>query len=102
MRSHRLTTVPILLVAAGGLVVGLAMPAAGHEARRLINGSLIKKHSIVGDRLKNNTVTGAQIKESTLHAVPRAKLATKLPAMRWHQLALVNGWTVATETRGAT
>lgn len=93
MFSHRLTAVPALLIAAGGLVVGLAIPAAGREAVRAINGSSIKPHSIAGNRLKNNTVTGAQVKESTLGTVPRATVATRVAALKWHPItAFTQGW----------
>ncbi|HEX3823454.1 MAG TPA: hypothetical protein VHV79_03185 [Mycobacteriales bacterium] len=69
MRSHRLTTVPMLLIAAAGLVVGLALPAAGREAGHLINGKTIAKHSIAGNRLKNHTVTSSQIKGLVWHRI---------------------------------
>jgi hypothetical protein len=85
-------TVPAALIVAGIVVVGLAAPAAGHEASHLIKGSSIAKHSIPGNRLENNAVTGAQIKESTLGTVPKATRATKLPALVWHVAALKNGW----------
>ena len=48
MRTHRLTAAPALLIAVGGLVVGLAAPAVGRQASHLINGNTIKKHSISG------------------------------------------------------
>jgi hypothetical protein len=90
MRTQRLATLPMLLVAAGGLIVGLAAPAAGREASHLISGNTIKRHSIAGDRLKNNTLTGKQIKESTLGTVPKAK---SLPALKWHVIThYLNGW----------
>jgi hypothetical protein len=92
MRTSRLTAVPMLLLVAGGLVVGLAMPAAAREASTLINGKSIAKLSIPGDRLEFNTLTGKQIKESTLATVPSATLAHKLPALKWHALTLENGW----------
>ncbi len=76
MSTNRLAAPALLLVAAGGLVVGLAIPAAAHEARTLINGKSIAVHSIPGNRLKLNAVTGKQVKESTLGAVPRATNAT--------------------------
>jgi hypothetical protein len=95
MRIHGLRSASWLAVAAGGLVVGLAMPAAAHEASHLINGNTIKNHTIAGVKLKANTVTGAQIKESTLATVPRATLATKLPPLVWHPLTLQNGWASA-------
>jgi hypothetical protein len=63
--------------------VGLAAPAVGQAASKLINGK----------QLKANTVTGKQIKESTLGTVPHAKLATSLPPLVWHPLTLINGWT---------
>ncbi|HEX3908858.1 MAG TPA: hypothetical protein VHW92_13120 [Mycobacteriales bacterium] len=84
-----MTTFPLLLIAAGGLVIGLAVPAAARETGHLINGSSIKQHTIAGDRLKNNTLTGKQIKESTLREVPEAKT---LPKLVWHRLTLDGGW----------
>lgn len=86
MRTRRLNTVPILLIAAGALVVGLAIPAAGHEAKHLINGSSIKKHSIAGNRLKTNTLTGSQINESTLATVPKATLAGAAKSVNGQQV----------------
>jgi hypothetical protein len=81
---------PIVAVAVGGLVVGLAAPAAASEASHLISGSQIKNHTVTGKKLKNNTVTGKQVKESTLGIVPEAK---KLPPLRWHNVtAFRNGW----------
>jgi hypothetical protein len=59
----------MLLIAAAGLVVGLAMPAAGHEAKHLINGKTIAKHSIAGNRLKSHTVSATQIKGLVWHRV---------------------------------
>ena len=64
MRTRRLTALPMLLIAAGGIVVGLAMPAAAREASTLINGKSIAKLSIPGNRLEYNTLTGKQIKTS--------------------------------------
>jgi hypothetical protein len=75
MRIQRRTTLPLLLIAAAGLVVGLAIPAAAHETNHLISGSSIKDHTITGTKLKSNTLTGAQIKESTLGTVPAARSA---------------------------
>jgi hypothetical protein len=89
MRRARPANPLLLLVAAGGLVVGLAVPAAANEASHLINGSSIKPHSIAGNRLKNNTITGTQIKESTLGTVPRA---ASLPPLVWHNVSLVGTW----------
>jgi hypothetical protein len=102
MSANRLSSLSVVLIAAGGLVVGLAAPAAGREASHLINGSSIKPHSIAGDRLKNNTVTGTQIKESTLSTVPRATTAAKLGPLKWHPVTFEvgSGWHNAT-TEGA-
>jgi hypothetical protein len=93
MKVRGLRSTALLMVAAGGLVVGLAMPAAAHEAAHLINGKTIKNHTITGKKLKANTLTGTQIKESTLGTVPKATLASKLPPLVWHPLTLKNGWT---------
>jgi hypothetical protein len=79
MRINRLTSLPMLAVAAAGLVVGLATPAAGREASHLINGDTIKAHTIAGNRLKNNTISGTQIKD-----------------LKWHALKLTSGWKNAT------
>lgn len=92
MRNRRVTAVPMILIAAAAVVVGLAVPAAGREAGHLINGAMIKKHSLAGNRLKANTLTGADIKESTLGTVPTSRTAESLPALTWHALTLENGW----------
>jgi hypothetical protein len=89
MFKGRKTSVPLLLIAAGGLVVGLAVPAAAHETSHLINGKSIAIQSIPGNRLKVNTLTGRQINESTLGAVPKAH---GLSPRIWHPLTLQNGW----------
>jgi hypothetical protein len=82
----------MLLIAAGGLVVGLAVPAAAHEAGRLVNGKSIAVHSIPGNRLEANTVTGKQIDEATLGPVRHATTAAKLPPLTWHPITtFVNG-----------
>jgi hypothetical protein len=82
-----------VLIAAVALVIGLEAPAAAHQVAQQISGSTIKVHSIAGNRLKANTLTGKQIKESTLGTVPKAKLATTLPKMVWHNVTLKNSWT---------
>jgi hypothetical protein len=93
MRSRQLTPLALMLIAAGGLVVGLAMPAAAREASNLINGRSIAIQSIPGNRLVPNTVTGRQVQESTLGPVPRAKLAASVPPLKWHNITtLRNGW----------
>jgi hypothetical protein len=100
MLKGRKTAVPLLLIAAGGLVVGLAVPAAAHEASHLIDGKSIAIQSIPGNRLKVNTLTGRQIKESTLGTVPHATEAQKLPALVWHSVTLENGWTTSNPAYG--
>jgi hypothetical protein len=98
MRTFRLSAVPMLLIAAGGLVVGLAVPAAAREASTLINGRSIAIQSIPGNRMEVNTLTGRQIKESTLGTVPTATTAIRartLPALVWHSITAAefeNGW----------
>jgi hypothetical protein len=98
MKSLLRTTPATVLLVVGALVVGSQLPAAAHEIAHKISGTTIKAHTITGNRLKNNTVTGTQIKESTLGTVPTAKTATtattasKLPALKWHTLTLINGW----------
>jgi hypothetical protein len=101
MQSSRLRALPILLIAAAGLVIGLAIPAAAHEASSLINGNSIKIGSIPGNRLVNNGLTGKQINESTLGTVPRAKTAATLPPLQWHPITtLENGWVAVTASGG--
>lgn len=99
MWRSQLRTAPMLIIAGGALVVGLAVPAAAHEAGHLIDGRSIAVQSIPGNRLKVNTVTGRQIKESTLGTVPSAEhattatSATKLPALVWHPITTFeNNW----------
>jgi hypothetical protein len=92
MSIRRFTLSPLLVVAVGALVVGLAAPASIAEASHLINGKSIKNHTITGKKLKNNTVTGRQIKESTLGTVRKAARAKTLPPLVWHPLILQNNW----------
>jgi hypothetical protein len=78
MFIRRLKPSPMLAVAVGALVVGLAAPAAAQQATHLINGKSIKNHTIAGKKLKHNTLTGKQIKESKLGKVPKATNADTL------------------------
>jgi hypothetical protein len=82
MSEKRMKAATLSAVAIGGLVAGLAMPAAARETKHLINGNSIKK----------DTVTGKQIKESSLGTVPKAK---RLPPLSWHELVIVGGWKTA-------
>jgi hypothetical protein len=108
MPAHRRPVLPVVLIAAAGLVVGLAVPAAARETGTLINGKSIAKLSTPGNRLENNTVTGREVRESTLGVVPRAKravvatTAVKVPAPPIDRLTLATGWSeFSTGTRAA-
>jgi hypothetical protein len=81
MPASRLAT--SIAIGAAGLTLGLAMPAAAHDAKAVA-------HKISGGSIKPNTVTGKQVKESSLGTVPRAK---PLTPMTWHKLTLLHGWT---------
>lgn len=64
-----------------GLVMGVmalvvATSGSAFAAGKLVSGdSLIKKHSLSGNRLRAGTLTGAEIKVSSLGQVPSAKTA---------------------------
>jgi hypothetical protein len=97
MFIRRLKPSPVLAVAVGALVVGLAAPAAAQQAAHLINGKSIKNHTIVGKKLKHNTLTGKQIKESKLGKVPKAANADTLgglasSAFAKSGLPMIAGW----------
>ena len=62
-------------------VVALVVAASGTAvaASNMVNGdSLVKKHSLSGNRLHDHTLTGLQIKLSELGTVPTAKNADEL------------------------
>ncbi len=68
-----------LVVAVIALVVALtgtavAGPVASF-AKKLIDGSSIKKHSIPANRLEDHSITAEQLKASKLGTLPHAKLA---------------------------
>ncbi|HSC03581.1 MAG TPA: hypothetical protein VLC49_09685 [Solirubrobacteraceae bacterium] len=68
-------------------VIALVVAASGtaFAAGRLVSGdSLIKKHSLSGDRLRNDTVSSKQIKVSSLGEVPRAKTAGNADELGGH------------------
>ena len=68
---------PAFLIACLALVVALASATtAGYAAGKASGNSLIKKHSLSGNRLKPDTVTGKEVQESTLGIVPNATNAT--------------------------
>jgi len=67
-----------LIIGSAALAVafgGVATAGVSAHSARHISGTLIKKHSEPGNRLKNNTVTGKQVKESTLGKVKHAAQA---------------------------
>jgi hypothetical protein len=62
-------------------VLALVLAASGTAvaASKLVSGdSLIKKHSLSGNRLRNHTITGKQINMGKLGAVPSATAIGKL------------------------
>jgi hypothetical protein len=63
---------PALVVAIVALLVALTGTAM---AAGVINGNLIRKHTVSGAKLKKNTLTGFQINNSKLGTVPTAKKA---------------------------
>ena len=72
-----------LVVAILALVVAASGTAVA--ASRLVSGdSLIKKHSLSGDRLRNETITGKEIRLSSLGEVPSAKTAGDANALGGH------------------
>jgi hypothetical protein len=72
-----------MVVAIAALVVAASGTAVA--ASRLVNGdSLIKKHSLSGDRLRNDSVAGKEIRLSSLGQVPSAKTAANAEALGGH------------------
>jgi hypothetical protein len=69
MFIRRVKPSPMLAVAVGALVVGLAAPAAAQQAAHLINGKSIKNHTVAGKKLKTHTLTGKQIKPLVWHPI---------------------------------
>jgi hypothetical protein len=68
-------------------VIALVVAASGtaFAAGTLVNGdSLIKKHSLSGDRLRDGSVTGKDIKLSSLGQVPSAKTAANAQELGGH------------------
>jgi hypothetical protein len=67
--------------ALGVAIIALVVAASGSAfaAGRLVSGdSLIRKHSLSGNRLRGATTTGQEIKLSSLGQVPNAKNAAEL------------------------
>jgi hypothetical protein len=72
-----------MVVAIAALVI--AASGTAFAAGRLVSGdSLIKKHSLSGDRLRNATVNGKQIKVGSLGQVPNAKTAANAVELGGH------------------
>ncbi len=68
-------------------IIALVVAASGTAvaATKLVSGdSLIKKHSLSGDRLRNQTVTGKEIKLSSLGEVPSARTAANAQELGGH------------------
>src|SRR5437764_5330941 len=84
MRHHgRRRPSAAMVVAIAALVIAASGTAVA--ARRLVSGdSLIKRHSLSGDRLRNATVTGQQIRLGSLGQVPSAKVAGNANALNGH------------------
>jgi hypothetical protein len=68
-------------------IIALVVAASGTAvaAGRLVSGdSLIRKHSLSGDRLRNQTISGQQIRFGTLGQVPSAKHALNADSLGGH------------------
>lgn len=57
------------------LALVMAVGTGGAWAATQINGSLIKKNTVAGSKLKKSTITHREINEKKLKAVPRSLLA---------------------------
>lgn len=93
---------PAVVIAVLALVVALCgTTVAGYAAGKASGNSLIKKHSLSGNRLKADSVTGKQVAEGSLGTVPsagtagnaaHAALADSVPAPAFQPLATNPGW----------
>jgi len=98
-----------VVIAVLALVVALCgTTMAGYAAGKASGNSLIKKHSLSGNRLKADSVTGKEVAEGSLGVVPsaanaanaaRAALADAVPVPAFHPLATSPGWTALTGVR---
>jgi len=101
MRSRPVS--PAVVIAVLALVVALCgTTMAGYAAGKASGNSLIKKHSLSGNRLKADSVTGKEVAEGSLGTVPsaanagsaaRAALADSVPVPAFHPLPTNPGWT---------
>jgi hypothetical protein len=89
-RVNRFRITPALVVAV--LALAIALSGTAYSVSKVSGNSLIKKHSLSGNRVKPNSVTGDQVNESTLDTVPRAGMAQSLPAITFADLSLDPGW----------
>ena len=72
-REHRRLRRPSPSMIVALVALFFAMSGTAVAASHLVNGdSLIKQHSLSGNRLRSHTLTGKQIKSSTLGKVPSA------------------------------
>lgn len=72
-----------IVISIAALVIATSGTALA--AGRLVSGdSLIKRHSLSGNRLRNDTITGRQINLGTLGQVPSAKTAANADALGGH------------------
>jgi hypothetical protein len=68
-------------------IIALVVAASGTAmaASHLVSGdSLIRKHSLSGNRLRNQTISGQQIRLGTLGQVPNAKIAANAQSLGGH------------------
>src|SRR3954466_13291511 len=66
---------PTLALAAAVLALMVAVSGTAYSVAKVAGDSLLKKHSLSGNKLKADTVTGKQVKESSLGTVPSAASA---------------------------
>ena len=75
-RKHRWLRRPSPSMVVALIALVFAMSGTAVAATHLVSGdSLIKKHTLSGNRLRNHTLTGSQIKLNSLGKVPRAAKA---------------------------
>ena len=100
-RVKRIRITPALVVAV--LALAVALSGTAYSVSKVSGNSLIKKHSLSGNRVKANSVTGTEVLESSLGTVPRAAAVDSVPAPTpLAGLVLGTGWVLnggATDTR---
>jgi hypothetical protein len=97
----KITSAHVLSLIALFVALGGTVYAAG-----AVNGKLIRKGSIPGNRLRADGVTGAQVNEASLGAVPRAQSADQANeaarAKEANKAKQANEATIANEAKKAT